>query len=317
VKLIRFEREGSVARASVLACLLLALVLTSCGEDSGETSGPAVTQRVTRDFGHEVMSAQDRAPLPRPPTVLRLLRDHNEVSTAFQGDVVDAIDGVEQDPKGGKTFWQWYVNDVETDPYPTEFKLQPNDTVWWDLRYWHSVRYDTRATVGSFPALFKHGFEGNNVTTKVVCEDDAAPVCGRVKRTLRAAGVELGPGARSDFLHARVLVGKWDHWRDREWPQDIDKGPMYSGIFARFAEDEDELRLLDQNGRTVRSERGDVGLVAATRPTEVDFLWFVTGLDDEGVELAAKALDPKRLQDAYALVVTPDGDEKVPVVEAE
>jgi hypothetical protein len=319
VKLIRFEREGSVARASallLLLLLLLALAATGCGEDSGETSGPTVALRVTQDFGHELMSAEDKAPIPRPPTVMRLLREHNDVSTAFQGDVVDAIDGVEQDPKGRKTYWQWYVNDVETDPYPTEFKLQPNDTVWWDLRYWQSIRYDTRATVGSFPALFKHGFEGNDVPTRVLCEDDASAACGRVKRALRAAGTRLGPGAKSDVLHARVLVGKWDHWRNREWPQDIDKGPMYSGIFAQFAEKEDELRLLDREGRPVRSERGDVGLVAATRPTELDFLWFVTGLNDEGVELAAKALDPERLRDAYALVVTPEGDEKVPVVEA-
>lgn len=317
MKLIRFEKEGSVLRASAIACLLLALASTGCGEDSGETSGPAVTQRVTRDFGHELMSSEDRAPVPRPATAMRLLRDHNEVDTAFEGDVVEGIDGVKQDPKGRKTYWQWYVNDVETDPYPTEFKLKPNDVVWWDLRYWHSIRYDTRATVGSFPALFRNGFEGNDVTTKVLCEDNASAVCGRVKRTLRAAGVKLGPGAKSDFLHARVLVGKWDHWRDREWPQDIDKGPIYSGVFARFAKDEDELRLLDRNGRTVRSERGDVGLVAATRPTETDFLWYVTGLDDRGVEAAAEALDPERLQDAYALVVTPDGDEKVPVVEGE
>jgi len=317
VKLIRYERDGLVARAWPVACVMLAFVVASCGEDSGETSGPTVTQRITQDFGHELMSAQDRAPLPRPPTVMRVLRDHNEVDTSFQGDVVSGIDGVKQDPDGRKTYWQWYVNDVETDPYPTEFKLHPNDVVWWDLRYWHSVRFDTRATVGSFPALFTRGFEGANVTTKVLCEDDAAPACGRVKRTLRAAGVELGPGAKSDVLHARVLVGKWDHWRDREWPQDIDKGPMYSGVFARFAEKEDELRLLDREGRPVRSEQGDVGLVAATRPTELDFLWFVTGLNDEGVELAAKALDPKRLQDAYALAVPPEGDVKVPVVEGE
>jgi hypothetical protein len=315
VKLIRDEREGVVVRALAIACLLPAFVLTSCGEDSGETSGPAVTQRVTRDFGHELMSSEDRAPVPRPATAMRLLRDHNEVDTAFQGDLVEGIDGVKQDPKGRKTYWQWYVNDVETDPYPTEFKLRANDVVWWDLRYWHSVRYDTRATVGAFPALFTNGYEGNDVPTRVLCEDDASAACRRVKRTLRAAGVELGPGAKSDFLHARVLVGKWDHWRDREWPQDIDKGPMYSGIFARFARDEDELRLLDERGRAVRAERGDVGLVAATRPTEVDFLWFVTGLNDRGVDLAAGALDPDRLQDAYALVATPDGDQKVPVVE--
>lgn len=313
MKLTRYEREGLVVRALAIACLLPALALTSCGEDEGETSGPAVTQRITQNFGHELMAGDDRAPLPVPPTAMGVLRQDHEVDTVFEGDVVDGIDGVKQDPKGKKTYWQWYVNDVETDPYPTEFKLEPNDSIWWDLRYWHSVRYDTRATVGSFPALFTRGFEGNRAPTRVLCEDDASAACGRVKRTLRAAGVRLGAGSKDDFLDARVLVGKWDHWRDREWPQDIDKGPMFSGVFARFDEDEDALHLLDDRGRSVRTERGDVGLVAATRPTEVDFLWFVTGLDDRGVERAANALDPERLRDAYALVVTPDDDEKVPL----
>lgn len=309
MKLIRYQRQG---RALPIACLLLAIALTGCGEDSGETSGPPVTQRVTRDFGHELMSSEDRTSIPRPPTAMRLLRDHNDVETAFRGEVVNAIDGVQQDPQGRKTYWQWYVNDVETDEIPTKFKLEPNDVVWWDLRYWHSTRYDTRATVGSFPALFKQGFEGRDGPTRVLCEDSAAAACRRVKRTLRTAGVRVGSGGK-DTLHARVLVGRWDHWRGRNWPRRIDKGPVQSGVFARFGQE--ELQLLDSKGRRVRSERGDAGLIAAMRPTETDFLWVVTGVTEKGVDLAAKALDPDRLRDAYALAVTPDGDEKLPVAD--
>jgi hypothetical protein len=305
---------GMVACALSIACLPLVIVMTSCGEDSGETSGPAVTQRVTRNFGNELL-AEERAKLPTSPTALRALREHHEVKTIFQGDVVASIDGLQQGGGQDKTFWQWYVNDVETDPYPSVFKLFPGDTVWWDLRYWHSVRFDTRATVGSFPALFAHGFEGRNMPTRVLCEDDSSSACRRVKRVLREAGTQFGGGSKEDVLHARVLVGKWDHWRDRPWPGDIDKGPIYSGVFARFAPDEDALRVLDLKGHRVRSERGDVGLVAATRPTELDFMWYVTGLNDKGVELAARALDPNRLKRAYALVVTPEGDQKVPVVD--
>jgi Domain of unknown function (DUF4430) len=314
VKLIRYDREGFAPRTMAIACLLLALALTSCGEDSGETSGPAVTQRVTRNFGNELL-AEERAPLPKPATAMRALREHHDVGTAFQGDVVASIDGVRQDRYGEQTYWQWYVNDIETDPYPADFKLYSNDVVWWDLRYWHTTRFDTRATVGSFPAMFAHGFEGLNMPTRVLCEDDSSGPCRRVKAVLRKAGTQFGGGSDSDILHARVLVGKWDHWRDRPWPGDIDRGPIHSGVFARFARDEDALRVLDLKGHRVRSERGDVGLVAATRPTERDFMWYVTGLNDRGVELAARALDPDRLRRAYALVVTPDGDQKVPVAD--
>ena len=90
---------------------------------------------------------------------------------------------------------------------------------------------------------------------------------------------------------------------------------MFAQVIQARTSDEDALRVLDLKGHRVRSERGDVGLVAATRPTELDFMWYVTGLNDKGVELAARALDPDRLRRAYALVVTPEGDQKIPVVD--
>lgn len=315
MKLIRSGREGSVLRALILAAgLVMALGATSCGEESeGETSGPKVTQRVTRDFGHELLAADDRVPLPEPPKAMRLLRDHVDVDTASKGELVQGIEGLEQEPETRRTFWQWYVNGIETDPLPSEYKLYPNDVVQWDLRYWRTTRYDVRATVGAFPEFFTNGFQGERIPTRVLCDDNSSFACRRVKRVLRAARPQGESEPPSTVLHARVLVGTWDHWRGRPWTKFVDTGPTDSGIFARFSPDGEELRLLDSNGRAVRSERGDAGLVAAIRPTEVDFMWFVTGLNEKGVELAARALDSDRLRDAYALVVTPDGDQKVPV----
>lgn len=312
MRLILYRREGWVPRALPIVGLLLVLVLTSCGEDSGATGGPKVTQRITRDFGRVLLSAQDRVALPEPPRAMRLLRDHVEVDSGYRGELVEGIDGLKQEPKLRKTFWQWYVNGIETDPLPPEYKLYPNDVVQWDLRYWRTNRYDVRATVGAFPEFFTSGFDGERFPVRVLCADDSSFACRHVKRVLRAAGVRLGPGPRSTFIRGRVLVGPWEHWRDRPWPKQLDRGPIYSGVFARFSADGEELRLLDRDGRPVRSERGDVGLVAAQRPSEVDFMWLVTGLNEQGVDRAARAMDSDRLRDAYALVVTPDGDVKVP-----
>jgi hypothetical protein len=112
---------------------------------------------------------------------------------------------------------------------------------------------------------------------------------------------------------AHVLVGPWKRWREREQPARFGRGARYSGVFARFDETGDSIDLLDWEGRTVRTVGAGSGLIAARRPTEQDLLWMVTGVDEAGVDRAARALNPDDLRDAFALVVTPDGNEKVPL----
>ncbi len=112
---------------------------------------------------------------------------------------------------------------------------------------------------------------------------------------------------------ARVLVGPWKSWRKRAWPSRIDAGPRYSGVFARFSPGAGELRLLDWNGHRVGAVGSGTGLVAAIRPTEEDLLWLVTGVDEQGVARAANALNARQLRDAFAVAVTDDGVQKLPL----
>jgi hypothetical protein len=315
----RWKLDGAPTRALLMAVAALSLLgLAGCGEDSGKTSGPSVDLHITRDFGRESLSTHDDVPVPKPANVLRLLKDHQDVG--MDGDSVKEIDGLaaeydKPEPNGHSTTWANFINGVETDGYPKELKLRAGDIVQWDLRDWY-VTFDVRAIVGAFPETFTQGFERRPIPVRVLCEDPSATACSRVKRTLRAAGVKIGIPKKAVFK-GRVLVGSWNHWRDNKWPHQLDRGPRYSGVFAQFNRAGDELDLLDWNGRPIRTETGDVGLVAGTRPTEFDFVWMITGTSAAGVERAAQALDPERLRDAFALVVTPDGDERVPLEEPE
>jgi hypothetical protein len=324
---VKYTRMGSAAagprRIVSISMLLVALALSSCGEDSGAANGPTVAQRVTTEFGHNLISSEDDAPLEGHETMMRLVDEYNDVRTSYKGKVVESIDGRRMDSEKGTSTWASFVNGVETDPYPNEYKLFAGDLVQWDLRDWY-ITLDVRATVGAFPEFFTRGFEGRRIPMRVLCEDRGSAACTHVKRVLRRAGVPLDEASGRPTepiqtstgklrLAGRVLVGKWEHWRDRVWPKRIDRGPRFSGVFARFSPDGDELRLLDWNAHFARAERGDVGLVAAMRPTEADFMWLVTGLNDKGVLNAARALDRDRLRDAYTLAVLPDGDEKLPL----
>jgi hypothetical protein len=319
VKYTRLEKSATRRSLLVLCALALATpVFAGCGdESSGETDGPTVANRVTHEFGNKPQASEDNAPLEGHETMKRLLQEYND-ARFHEGKYPVSIDGHAMDTKEGTSTWASFVNGIETDPWPSEYKLYPGDVVQWDLRDWY-ILLDVRAIVGAFPETFTRGFEGRRIPWRVLCEKEASNACVRVRETLQKAGVKLGanpdPPTSSDQLDltGRVVVGKWNYWRDRLWPKRIDRGPRYSGVFARFNPAGDELRLLDWNGHRVRSEGGDVGLVAAMRPTEQDFMWVVTGTNERGVMQAARALDPDRLRSAFTLAVLPDGDVKLPL----
>jgi hypothetical protein len=325
--------EGSSyrrARATARRIALLASAAVAgaglgagCG-DSAEPSGPTVTQRVTREFGHKLVAGEDAAPLEGRRTVLGVLREHADVKTSSGGSAVSSIAGLkadweDADEDGDESTWALIVNGVEADLQPSKYRLYPGDVVQWDLRDWY-VTLDVRATVGAFPQTFTRGVFGKRFPVTVECAQPASPACSRVERTLRDAGVAIDGSRPAGSLpqkgeprRARVLVGPWKSWRNRPWPSRIDAGPRYSGVFARFSPGAEELRLLDWNAHKVGAVGAGSGLVAAIRPSEEDLLWLVTGVDEQGVERAAEALDRRTLRDAFAVVVTADGVQKLPL----
>ena len=62
-------------------------------------------------------------------------------------------------------------------------------------------------------------------------------------------------------------------------------------------------------------QRGDgVGLVLALQPRADELVWIVTALDDEGLEAGVRALDERKLRNAFAVAATGDRVEKLPLV---
>jgi hypothetical protein len=303
----------------VLVLAIAAGTAAGCG-DSAEPSGPTVSQRITLDFGRETIASQESAPLEGHGTLLRLLKGYEDVKTRFDGQAIDSIDGRAAQREGeDETTWVTNVNGIETDETAPKYRLYPGDVVQWDLRDWY-VTLDVRATVGAFPQTFTRGVFGRRFPVTVECAPTSAAACARVKGALRDAGVATDgsrpPGGRppgGQPQRAKVLVGPWSRWREREDPRRISEGPRYSGIFARFSPDGRELRLLDWNAHRVRAAGAGTGLVGAIRPTEEDLLWLVTGVDERGVQRAAEALTSEDMRDAFAVAVTAEGIEKLPL----
>jgi hypothetical protein len=108
----------------------------------------------------------------------------------------------------------------------------------------------------------------------------------------------------------RVVVAPWQRAKIVSAVAVLQKGPQQSGVFAQVRDG--RLQLLRPDGSVGREAPPGTGLVAAFAPSQDEIVWLVTGLDQSGVDRAAKALDRGSLRDAYAVAATPTGVVKLP-----
>ena len=305
---------------AALVCIVLAApVAAGCGLGAGEEQGgDAVELRVTRDFGHEQLGATRIDDVREDETVMRLLRSEFEIETRYGGRFVQAIDGLAGSGTGGQRDWFYWVNGVEGSVGASEFELSPGDRVQWDWREWGAAMR-VPAIVGAFPEPFVHGLEGKRRPVRVECEDSTSEACRDARAVLEEAGASPSGsslGAPGTETITRLAVGRWPEVRIVRGASGLEEGPETTGVFARFDREGRSIELLDEQGEVARTIRpGDgVGLVLALRPLEEELVWLVTGLDDEGVAAAVRALTEEDLRDAFAVAVQGRTVEKLPLV---
>jgi hypothetical protein len=306
-------------RGLLLACLAAALAaLAGCGLGPGEErSGAGVDLRVTRDFGQQLVLAEDDLRIREDETVMRMLRRNADVETRFGGGFVQSIDGLAGRGSDGTSDWFYYVNGIAADKGAADYELSPGDVVQWDRRDWGATM-DVRAIVGAYPQPFVDGVEGKRFPVRVECEDAEADACRLVKQRLRDAGVPANSaalGAPGNQNVARVLVADWQSARELPTVRLIELGPRRSGVFARFVDDGRELELLGEDAQAIRTEGPGAGLVAALRPTDTELIWLITGVDEAGVDAAAEAFRTRELRDAFAVAVSEGRVAKLPLRE--
>lgn len=311
---------GRVRRRTALGCaalLLLALCLAACGVGAGASKqGDGAQVRVTRDFGHEQLGAAVEDAVTDGQTVMRFTRSEFDVGTTYGGKFVQAIEGVKGAGEAGQRDWFFWVNGVESDRGAADYELSAGDRVQWDYRDWRATMR-VPAIVGAFPQPLLDGWQDKPRPVRLECEEPESETCDEVEGRLDDAGVPTSKssvGAPYTENVTRVLVGTWPALRQSV--SALERGPQESGVFVRFAKDGSSLDLLDGDGEPAREvSRGQgVGVVAALFAREDQLAWVVTGLDDRGVAAAAGALDEKTLRNAFAVAVTGDKAEKLPLV---
>lgn len=313
---LRTARPAHAARAAVaiLATAALALALAGCGLGAGRAPS-AVSLVVSSGFGVRELSSSGPLKVVGQETVMSLLMRNHAVSTRFSGGFVQSIDGLAGGQQAGRPVdWFYYVNGVQAPKGAAERTVRAGDHIWWDRHDWSQTE-DVPAVVGSFPEPFLNGVEGRRLPVRVECETVGSSACSTVAARLRAVGVPAAiaaPGSPGGPHTLRVLVAVWSRLSGDPAAQSLSRGPRSSGVYARFAGAGSTLTLLGQDGAPARTLGAGSGLIAATRHGEDVPAWIVTGTDQTGVELAARALQAAALRNHFALAISAAGPLPVP-----
>ncbi len=308
-------------RARALAAALAVAVapaVAGCGFGEGaEQPGGGATLRVTRDFGHKSLGSVTIDKVREGQTVMRMLRSEFDVTTRFGGRFVQSIDGL-AGREGGQVDWFYWVNGVDADKGASEWQVEPGDHILWDRRDW-TAAMRVPAIVGAYPEPFASGIGGKRRPVRVECEDVQARACKAARERLQREGVPTSGsslGAPGTEQVTRLVVARWPRARGVRGASGLEDGPESTGVFARFTDDGATLELLDERGDAVRRvRRGDgVGLVLALQPRAEELVWIVTALDEEGLEAGVRALDERKLRNAFAVAATGGRVEKLPLV---
>jgi Domain of unknown function (DUF4430) len=306
--------------AVAIALLWAALATAGCGLGAGEGVGE-VSLTVTRDYGTARVLPPSTGEATESDTVMRVLDREAEISTRYSGDFVEAIEGLEAESDGGRTWdWLYYVNGVEAGVGAADYELHGGEAIWWDYRDW-SAALRVPAVVGSWPQPFRDGYEGRPRPTAVVCMAGRS-LCEAVEGRLRRAGASLVSDTSADDAirvltgaddAIRVLVGPWGRVRRDPAAEQLEDGPQESGVFADFEQLGGGYRLvgLDEGGEEARTFGPDAGLVAATRRFGAPPVWIVSGASGAGVRAAARRLSAATLRHRYAIAT--EGSEEIPL----
>jgi hypothetical protein len=294
-----------------LACLL---VLGGCGLGAG-TAPKGVELLVTRDFGAHILNESSSPRTAGAETIMSLLERNLPVATRYGGGFVESIAGLSGGSEAGRPVdWFYYVNGVQAGKGAAAKDVHPGDRIWWDRHDWSQAE-SIPAVVGSYPEPFLSGYEGKRLPVRIECADAEGAACKTIDSRLQAAGVPaaisaMGAGGSSETL--RVLVGPWSAVGREPIAEQMQNGPRASGVYAVPAKGGQSIALLDEGGRTVAKVTGRAGLIAALREGETAPVWVVTGTDEAGVELAAKAFEEASLRDRFAVAVTQAGVQALP-----
>ncbi len=329
----------------IVAIIASALALAGCdassfgGDDPTDDTTRILGQRawvvLTTDGGRNLVTRRS-VPIERGDTALDVLSKVADVRLTPEGTIAQ-VNG-----EGGgalRTFgpeqaaWYFRADGIESiGVAPDRFRVRPGQSIWWDLR-----RYDIYerlpVAVGTFPEPLYSGWRDDQRPLRIAYgrdfQEDAEYFRDSRSRALDPdlvsiagddgvaglGGEDAGGDADETDLpvavrrnRANFILGRWEELRLDPNLLDIGLDPRSYGLTIWV--EGTEVRRQDPDMEFSEVLREAEGIVwAATTDGEPDgtLVFVVTGITDEGVHAAARALRSGACQFYIACAVTREG----------
>lgn len=290
--------------------------------------GKRATVIVTTDGGKELVIRRP-IPLERHTTALEALQFVADVRLGPRKSVqqVNGLGGGRLTAMGPeRATWFYRINGVEATADPARMRVPRGGTVWWDLR-----RYDIYEripiAVGVFPDSFFLGYRDNLRPLRIAYgsgfREDAEFFRESIfqnldpeVRSLKAGDDELigghdvpRPNVAVRKNRANFIIGRWEELRLDPYLSDIGLDPRGYGLTV-WIEGTDVRRQNPDEEFSQELDEAEGVIWASTVDGEPDsaMVYVVTGLTNEGVRAAARALRRGQVQFYLAAAVDRDGN---------
>jgi len=257
-----------------------------------------ITLLITKEFGRQVLFKKE-VPIQPGYTVMDVLQDNLNMTTAFGGSYVKSIEGLESNSgglSGTPADWFYYINGVCADAGAGDYVLTSGESVWWDYHEWKSNGFVNSAVIGSYPGPFVYGYRGKVAATIVMSAENHSALAAQLGEALKAQGVSqvrsipLSNEALSKRTSPTIIMGTWEELSSLESMQKLNDVYQKNGTSIHFSDQ--GLELLDFGGKTLRTFSDSAGIIAAVGNGLGDKnpLWIIAGTDQTGLQQAAALL---------------------------
>jgi len=303
--------------------LLLAAIFSGCPAQppaAGSDKPATVTVAVTRDFGQELILAEELI-IEDGTDAMTALKTVAEVEAKYGGGFVAAINGIKSE-EADQMDWLYYINGISLSLGAKDYRLGDGDIEHWDFRDW-SYQKMIPAIIGAFPQPLLTGGRGEVKPTVVVYDAPFAEEAGALAEKLKGRGVAevwlesaetLADGVKEQSN--LIILARADNGLIFE----LNERPKKMGFFAYF--EGGKIMVLDEKGEPAGEYGAGWGLIQATQnpwsPGGIGSgegcVFIVSGGDETGIRSAAQALidNSDGLHYAYAVLVNNNEIIKIP-----
>lgn len=331
--------RGVAGAACALVVMALVSACTAPGADRGldhETRvlGKRVTVIVTTDGGRELVVRRS-VPISSGANALSVLRDVADVRRSPDGAIaqVNGLGGGRLGTFGPEqAAWFFRVDGIESNIAPERFRLTPGMSIWWDLRRFDVIEHIPVA-VGVFPEPLFSGWRNDARPLQVFYgtgfKKDAEflrdstlsalhPKITSIYGNKGIGGIGNDQGVASDGgprvvkavrdNRANLVIARWEQARQDPYIADIGFDPRAYGLTI-WIEGVDVMRQGPEQEFSERLRDAEGVVWASTIDGESDsaIVFLVTGVTDEGVRAAVRALHSGACQFYLACAVDRTG----------